>query len=447
MMRHPMIIVTMWISIVAEPHPGGPPSDTVESYTTNHPAVQDAEGVALAEAQAAIEAGGSPHDIVDNEYGLTRMHVAARAGHAGVLKYLIEAGGEVDVPSEGGAGAAGESPLHWSATGEIVDLLMMHGANLDIRGATGLSPLIAAALRNRPSAVEALVKHGADVNDRGGRYDTPVVMWACTGLAVDYGDPALNRREDRAMIVEFLVSKGADVNATDNGEETALHIAAKYDARFVELLLRLGADRRMEDAAGKTPADWSRELGMNDALALLEGRTLPGSSTPDARLDAARASALALDQNINRWTAFSAIVAMAGFILAAAVAGYVIGRRGWAKHWIPFLIAIACVGAVLIFMATLLFQWMDWRSVDSALRRAIESGTVTHVTDLGNQIEYQVQHDEGVSSRFILRPFDPDFTMHAQVAAVGGILLAFLSTIIRRLSRRRAGRVAPTSSS
>jgi ankyrin repeat protein len=150
-----------------------------------------------------------------------------------------------------------------------VDLLIAKGADLASPGEAGQSALASAACRNRPLAVKALVRHGSDVNARDS-FGASVVISACTGLCVDYGEPSLNRYEDRLAIIEYLVSNGAnlDVQAVDG--ETALLIAAKYDVRFVELLLRLGANPRIRDKRGKLPIDVSREFGQEKATAILQ---------------------------------------------------------------------------------------------------------------------------------------------------------------------------------
>jgi ankyrin repeat protein len=227
----------------------------------------DSEERALAETKRALSQGGSPQDIVELENGLTRMHAAARAGHVKVLRYLIEQGANVDMPNPGN----GETPLHWAATGEVVDLLIAKGADKQARGAAGELPLAAMALRNRPSAVSRMIAHGADVNARDTLFGSSVIMSACIGLVVVYeDDPALNRYGDRMTIIEELVAHGAGVNAQDHDGETALHVASKYHASFVALLLRLGADPAIKDKSGKLPIDWSRELGLDDAAKLLE---------------------------------------------------------------------------------------------------------------------------------------------------------------------------------
>jgi ankyrin repeat protein len=227
---------------------------------------------ALTEAKSALTRGGSPHDIVEPEYGLTRIHVAARSGHVKLLKYLIDQGGNVDVENTGGAGTGGETPLHWASTAEVVDLLLAEGADPNRLGAAGQPPLASMALRNRLSALDQLIKHGADVNARDTHpfFGLSVLHWACTGLVADYGEPALNRYKDRIAIIEHLVAHGAKVNAQDNNGETPLHIAAKYNAQFVALLLRLGAKPSVKDKKGKLPIDWSKELGQDESIALLE---------------------------------------------------------------------------------------------------------------------------------------------------------------------------------
>jgi hypothetical protein len=61
--------------------PGGPPANPAD--------------LALAEAKRALARGGSPADVIEPTYGLTRMHVAARDGHVKLLRFLVDQGGDV----------------------------------------------------------------------------------------------------------------------------------------------------------------------------------------------------------------------------------------------------------------------------------------------------------------------------------------------------------------
>ncbi len=225
---------------------------------------------ALPEAQAALQNGGSPHDVVETHNGLTRMHVAARNGDAEVLQYLISQGGDVNVEDNSGNGWRNKTPLHWASTGEIIDILIANGADQSWLDGAGKSPLASAAFRNRLSAVKRFVELGANVNARDDVVGNTILMWACTGLAAHFDDdPLFNDREERLKIVRFLVEKGADINGLSAGGETALHGAAKFDAQFVRLLLELGANEDIKDSNGKTPLDWAKELDQQESVDIL----------------------------------------------------------------------------------------------------------------------------------------------------------------------------------
>ena len=82
-----------------------------------------------------------------------------------------------------------------------------------------ISPLIAAAREGDTARIEALVKSGADVNQRGGVNDWTPLMHA------------VHKKQPSAIRV--LIDAGADVNLTAGarGRDTALRLAEveKYD--------------------------------------------------------------------------------------------------------------------------------------------------------------------------------------------------------------------------
>ena len=88
--------------------------------------------------------------------------------------------------------------------------------------------------------IRALLKMGADANERDGEGQTPVMAAASWG---------------HAEAVSVLVREGgADVNAADDAGDTALHEAARADELDALLaLLDLGCDKDPRNTLGATP--------------------------------------------------------------------------------------------------------------------------------------------------------------------------------------------------
>jgi ankyrin repeat protein len=72
-------------------------------------------------------------------------------------------------------------------------------------------------------------------------------------------------------VVAFLGSRGADVNAVDNYQQTPLHIAAKYGkASVCTTLLALGGDPAAKNSRGGTALDYARSSNHTECAAVLE---------------------------------------------------------------------------------------------------------------------------------------------------------------------------------
>ena len=69
---------------------------------------------------------------------------------------------------------------------------------------------------------------------------------------------------------ELLISKGANVNATNEEGGTPSHLAAEEGHKqIVELLIAKGANVNVEDKAGRTPLDWVTTWGLKEIADLL----------------------------------------------------------------------------------------------------------------------------------------------------------------------------------
>ncbi|MFY9676437.1 MAG: ankyrin repeat domain-containing protein, partial [Terriglobales bacterium] len=70
-----------------------------------------------------------------------------------------------------------------------------------------------------------------------------------------------------------LLEHGAPVNARQHGGWVPIHAAAQNgDRPMVELLLKHGADAKLTNDDGKTPAMVAREKAHEDVAAILEAR-------------------------------------------------------------------------------------------------------------------------------------------------------------------------------
>ncbi len=95
--------------------------------------------------------------------GWTPLHLAAFMGQAEAAESLLRAGAEVAALS---GNYMANSPLHAALAGAqsfgVVEALMRHGANVNLRAAAGVTPLHLAASRGSDRFVDLLLGAGAD---------------------------------------------------------------------------------------------------------------------------------------------------------------------------------------------------------------------------------------------------------------------------------------------
>jgi ankyrin repeat protein len=209
---------------------------------------------------------------------------------AEITEILLAAGAEIDGEADvygGGCTTLGlvatsAPPAIAGVQRDVIDLLLKHGARMDLPGTGGnKQPLVRACLANgQPDAAEYLVSRGAPLDLPGaagiGRIDVVKGFFTEDGdlnakatkaqfldgfsLACSYG---------RADVIDFLLDRGIEVDAQLRGHgegHTGLHVAAFHGhVDVVSALLRRGARVDVIDKTWGTPplvwalTGWSRK--------------------------------------------------------------------------------------------------------------------------------------------------------------------------------------------
>jgi ankyrin repeat protein len=128
------------------------------------------------------------------------------------------------------------------------------------RDSDGNTALIIAVTREDQNWTAFLLRRGADVNLAGKGGDTPVIAAARVGF-------------DEA--VDWLLGDGAKVDAANKMGETALIVAVQQrNARLVKMLLDAGADPdKTDSAAGFSARDYAqRDTRSRQILQLIEAK-------------------------------------------------------------------------------------------------------------------------------------------------------------------------------
>ncbi|QLH50761.1 MAG: ankyrin repeat domain-containing protein [Candidatus Accumulibacter cognatus] len=135
---------------------------------------------------------------------------------------------------------------------DFFDYLLKRRARINSRNRNGETALSLAAYKGKLPFVKRLVEAGADVN----LYGWPPLIYASFN--------------GHAAVVDYLLKKGAEVNATTANGSTALLFAARFGhLEVVELLLQNNADPNIANERGATAIDWALKTENTDIADLL----------------------------------------------------------------------------------------------------------------------------------------------------------------------------------
>jgi uncharacterized protein len=209
----------------------------------------------VAEVRRLIKAGANVS--LANNYGATPMGLAAEVGNTEIIKLLLDAGANADSPN-----ADGQTALQQVArTGNVAaaELLVKHGAKVDAKEKWGgQTALMWASARRHPEMMQFLISKGADVNalstDRD--YQRHVTAEG-RPKNLDSGgfSPLLYAaRENCFACVKVLLDSKADINLQDPDGVSPLMVAilnTNWD--LAKQLIEAGADVNEWDMFGEAP--------------------------------------------------------------------------------------------------------------------------------------------------------------------------------------------------
>jgi ankyrin len=274
----------------------------------------------LESARLLVAAGSDVHDTTAD--GNTAMVIAAHSGHGALAAYLLDEGADAN------AAPLGYTALHAAVVrGTLLDrdvlnsdpgagvslvrALLAHGADPNPRLTkgtpvrrwshdfafmapwVGATPFWLAAKFLEVEMMRVLADAGADTRLASSNGTTPLMVAAGLGYSRGGGSAFIKNRRDFSSYnpvesaelgsqipaaearltletVSLALELGADVNATNDGGNTALHAAASQGTNTViELLMERGGNVDAENDRGQTPvalAVYSEGIGRNSLV-------------------------------------------------------------------------------------------------------------------------------------------------------------------------------------
>ena len=174
-----------------------------------------------------------------NKHNITALMQACKRGDVEIINILLSAGADSSIADTNGA-----TSIHYAVVGGgskgTLQAIIDHGADVNASNKDNVTALMMACWMGNVEAINVLLNTGADLNIADGKLGITCIQLAvCKSCSKD--------------VLEALIDHGADVNATNKDNVTALMIACQNgNMEAISILLNAGADPNISDGTCST---------------------------------------------------------------------------------------------------------------------------------------------------------------------------------------------------
>ncbi|KAK1625898.1 hypothetical protein QYE76_000213 [Lolium multiflorum] len=250
-----------------------------------------------------VQGRGIPATVASTTYmGMNALHAAGGRGRLPAYEYLVEeVGMDVDKPDT----AQAFTPAAHAVTNgclPAIKYLVNHGADVRQQRSKGnITLLHTAALLGYSEIVEFLLSRGADV-DAISDLGTPLAVAALRGYAsivkillqnnadpnkasCQFGPLTLALQKSSVSCMKLLIQGGTKVSCDNPFDNPLLKAAEKGLTEAIKCLLEAGANPNVHDTFGRLPIELAAEYGTREDVEILFPFTSPISSVEKWSVD------------------------------------------------------------------------------------------------------------------------------------------------------------------